>query len=270
MSAVSIIVAVYKNVPALELLLRALQHQSDQRFEVIITEDNDGAPMRECIAAARERCTFAITHLSQPDRGFRKDLALNRAIAASNTDYLVFIDGDCIPHRHFVKAHSTSRRKGFALYGRRVMLSERRTAQAYASLSAPDAARPHTFGIVELWRSGCTRLDCMWYLPFLPQTVTSKSMLIGCNWSIHKQHLIDVNGFDEDFITPGCGEDTEIEGRLLRAGVRLKKVKNHALQYHLHHPENYSDTVPSMQLMAAKRAAGAVFCANGLSQHLTA
>jgi glycosyltransferase involved in cell wall biosynthesis len=268
MSAVSIIIAVYKNIPALDLILRALRHQSEQDFEVIVTEDNDGARMREFIAAARDRYAFPITHVSQADQGFRKDLALNRAVAASNTDYLVFIDGDCIPHRHFVKAHSTSRCEGFALYGRRVMLSPRLTARAYASLSEPEPAPAHTFGLVELWATGSTRLDCMWYLPFLPQTVTSKSMLLGCNWSIHKQHLIEVNGFDEDFITPGCGEDTEIEGRLLLAGVRLKKVKNQALQYHLHHPENYSDTVPSMQLMAEKRAKGAVFCANGLNRHL--
>jgi glycosyltransferase involved in cell wall biosynthesis len=267
-SALSLIIAVYKNIPALDLILRALEHQSEQDFEVIVTEDNDGDAMREFITAAQQRYAFPITHVSQADDGFRKDLALNRAIAATRTDYVIFIDGDCIPHRHFVKAHSENRTEGMALYGRRVMLSAQRTAQAYASLTAPNTGQPHAFSMLSLITSGCQRLDCMWYLPFFPKTVTSKSMLLGCNWSIHKRHLIAVNGFDEDFITPGGGEDTEIEGRLIQSGVLLKKVKYQALQYHLHHTLNYADTEPSQALMARKRAAGLVYCERGLDQHL--
>ncbi len=50
---------------------------------------------------------------------------LNNAVRASRADHIVFIDGDCIPARHFLLDHWNEREEGKVLLGRRVEMSER-------------------------------------------------------------------------------------------------------------------------------------------------
>jgi len=50
---------------------------------------------------------------------------LNKAVMSAKSDYIIFIDGDCIPDDRFVEAHLEAREKGFALSGRRVYLSDK-------------------------------------------------------------------------------------------------------------------------------------------------
>src|SRR5258707_589774 len=67
------------------------------------------------------------TQLWQPDAGFRKNAMLNKAIIASRTDYLIFIDGDCVPHHQFIRDHWMHRKAKSALCGRRVNFSRQIT-----------------------------------------------------------------------------------------------------------------------------------------------
>lgn len=262
MIELSLIIAVYKNIPALDLILRGVAQQSFKHFEVIIAEDNEGDEMKNFIQNAQNQYSFPIKHISQQDNGFQKDKALNKSVAVSESDYLVFIDGDCIPHKHFLKAHFIHREEGFALFGRRVMLSPTLTQELYKTRNL------NSLNIFNLIKSQSQRLDTAWYLPFLPPKIQTTTGIWGCNWSIHKKHIIEVNGFDEDYVLPGYGEDTDIEWRLLKKGICLKKIKNAAIQYHLYHKENYSDTLINEKIMLEKQAKGHYFCENGLSKYL--
>ena len=273
----SLIIAVYKNIAALELIFDTLSLQSFKNFEVIVAEDNDDAVMKMFIAAAGQKYFFPIRHVSQPDIGFRKTRALNAALKLSQTEYIVFIDGDCLLHRHFLKQHYLLRDQHIALFGRRVMLSEKISREILAhendytrQVLATDKKSDYTATIklptlFSLLTTGCERLDAALYLPFMPTPIVRNSGIWGCNWSIHKKDLCAVNGFDEDYVAAGIGEDTDIEWRLKKNGVQLKKIKFHALQYHLYHPENYSNTTINEQLMAKKIAEGSFFCKNGIN-----
>ena len=55
MPYLSLIVAVYKNIPALDLILRGLEQQSFRDFEVLVAEDNDGADMAHFIKNAQKQ-----------------------------------------------------------------------------------------------------------------------------------------------------------------------------------------------------------------------
>ena len=44
-----------------------------------------------------------------------------------------------------------------------------------------------------------------------------------------------LNGFDERYLAPTVGEDTELEWRAGMAGIKIKSVRNLAIQYHLYH-----------------------------------
>ena len=48
---------------------------------------------------------MTINHFWHEDDGFRKSIILNQAIAASNSEHIIQIDGDSIIHKNFVKDH---------------------------------------------------------------------------------------------------------------------------------------------------------------------
>lgn len=256
----TVIIAVYKNIPFLDIVLQGLARQSCTDFEVIVAEDNDAKNMSDFVIAARKQYTFPIQHVSQPDNGFRKCAILNSAIRVSQADYLIFIDGDCIPHRHFVAAHIASMQPNVAVYGRRVMLSEQLTNK----LTSDRHLAKLTF--LNLFRYRCQRLDAAWYLPFLPARHVAKTGIWGCNWSIHKSAMLAINGFDEDYTAAGIGEDTDLEWRLQAIGVQLQYVKFRAIQYHLYHAPNYADTTANEALLAQKKIKNQVKCPNGLRE----
>ena len=62
-----------------------------------------------------------------------------------------------------------------------------------------------------------------------------KRGLLGCNFSIHKKDLLSINGFDERYEAPSIGEDTDIQYRLEKIGIRIASLNNIAVQYHLYH-----------------------------------
>jgi hypothetical protein len=64
-----------------------------------------------------------------------------------------------------------------------------------------------------------------------------------------------VGGFDEQYNEPGIGEDTDINWRLEQCGIYTLQIKNHAIQYHLYHPENYSNTAKMESILAQKKLA---------------
>ena len=121
--ASSIIISVYKDDVALRLILDSLLQQSSTDFEIIVSEDCQSETIKQCIAEYSDS-TFSIMHLNQADDGFRKNIALNRAIQASNSQHLIFIDGDCVPHPDFVAAHQRYIGVGIAATGRRLELGE--------------------------------------------------------------------------------------------------------------------------------------------------
>ncbi|HXO75095.1 MAG TPA: glycosyltransferase, partial [Puia sp.] len=101
----SVIVAFYKNIPFLDMIFKGLNKQTYTDFEVIIAEDDDAAATVEFLKEQSALLPFPILHVSQKDDGFRKDEILNKAVIAATGEFLVFLDGDCIPHRRLLKEY---------------------------------------------------------------------------------------------------------------------------------------------------------------------
>ncbi|MCK9480840.1 MAG: glycosyltransferase [Bacteroidia bacterium] len=240
------IISVYKNMDALELILQSLANQQlEGSFEVIIAEDNDSPQMRERVVEWKSQFPFSLLHVSHADRGFRKCVILNQAVLASNAPYLIFVDGDCICHPKFIAAHLKYQQGKCVVYGRRAMLSKKFTEYLYKTRKMP----PYSF--VKLWLSGCSRLDAALYLPLVKPE--NKKGFWGHNWSIQKTDLMMVHGFDEQYTQPGIGEDTDIEWRLEQFGVKFLRVKNLAVQYHLWHNLNYQSTTDMESVLTSKK-----------------
>ncbi|MFK8046106.1 MAG: glycosyltransferase, partial [Crocinitomicaceae bacterium] len=257
--AISLIVSYYKNLPNLQLILEGLILQSVQDFELIVAEDDDSEETIAFIEKAKTKCSFPIQHISQEDKGFRKNRILNRAIIASKHELLVFIDGDCIPHKHFIRSYQQANAKNAILSGRRVMLSEKISRKMLNKLKLTHLKFP------ALLFSGSKKNKEGVYFPWFKLSFKKRGLL-GCNWGALKSNLEMVNGFDEDYTSPGVGEDVDIEWRLKEHGLKLKSMKNKAIVYHLYHKRSYGEdqVAENYQLLASKKAKDQIVCLRGL------
>lgn len=236
----SLIIAVYNKPDNLRMVFAALERQSLPGFEVLIADDGSGPEIRDVVDAVRSRGIFPVTHLWHEDRGWRKNTMLNNAIRAAATDYLVFIDGDCLPSRHFLLDHWNERKAGRVLLGRRVETSERWSEEL--TLEGVRSGEFERFGwneLSDMLRGKSLRVEDGVRIPSaLLRSVllrTAEGML-GSNFSVWKRDLMTVNGFDELYDGPGCGEDSDLQYRLSLIGVRGKSLRNLAIEYHIWHP----------------------------------
>ena len=238
---ISLVIAVYNKPDILRLVLAACARQSFRDFEIIVADDGSGPRVREVIEDARRRWHLTIMHLWHEDSGWRKNAMLNNAIRAAGSSHLVFIDGDCIPGRKFLQDHYREREERKALLGRRVETSKRWSETLTEELIT--SGRFERYGWEE-WMDGlrgdALRIEDGIRIPqaWLRRLLLRKARgMLGSNFSVAKEHLLAINGFDELYNGPGCGEDSDIEYRLSLIGVTGKSLRNLAIQYHVWHPQ---------------------------------
>jgi cellulose synthase/poly-beta-1,6-N-acetylglucosamine synthase-like glycosyltransferase len=263
----SLIISVYNKVDYVELVLAGLSRQSNKNFEVIFADDGSDEKMKRFINAYKQSASFSIRHLWQEDIGFRKNKILNDAIRSATSEYLIFIDGDCIPHKYFIEAHIKERKTNHVLCGSRLMLSERVSQR----LTKVDVLAGKLEGInmklvLDALKGNASRLEEGIYLgaKFLRKGRNVKSArILGSNFSLEKYLMEKINGFDEDYKGPGLGEDSDIQFRLNLLGIQFKSVRNYAILYHMYHPKTIEST-DNQKTFIEKKLLNQAFCKNGL------
>ena len=260
--AVSLVISYYKNIPNLDLILEGLNRQSVMEFEVIIAEDDANDETIQHINNVRPNYAFDIVHLNQKeDLGFRKNMMLNKAIAVAKHELMVFIDGDCIPHLHFIKSYLNVDPTNAILSGRRVMLGERISKTMLEKKALVNLSFP------ALLFSGSEKIKEGIYFPYFKLSFKQRGLL-GCNWGVLKSNLEMVNGYDEDYESPGVGEDVDIEWRLQANGLKTISVKNKAIVYHIYHRRSYTEdkVAENYEKLEGKKQKDQIVCLNGLQK----
>ncbi len=241
MPAASIIISVYNRIDFLRLVLAGFEIQTEQDFEIIISDDGSGADFVKELNRIMDASPMNIRHNRHEDLGFRKNRILNESIRLAASDYLIFTDGDCIPHPAFVAEHLQNKEQGICLAGRRVDLSGNITR-----LLTPENIKK---GILQ-----STGMKCRMFSEYLRMRLfhvmngvyfknkllrkfsnRKERGLLGANFSLHKVDMMAINGFDERYTTATYGEDSDVELRLRLHGIRLRTVLNIAVQYHCYH-----------------------------------
>ena len=240
-------VAVYNKPRELLMCLEGYRRQSfvqksPQDFQLILADDGSGPEIEEIFTKFSREVPFQTTFIRQEHQGWGKIRMLNWAALECRAESIIFTDGDCVAHKHFVQSHFESSHQRKVACGRRVDVLERATEK----LTLEDV------------RSG-TMESPLWLLKnmiqyeidfgeqgfFLPNWVAKrvpffsknpKPTLVGSNFSIRKKWLLDLNGFDETYSKPGYGEDTDLERRLGMIGLDLEWITYRAIQFHLWHP----------------------------------
>lgn len=265
---VSLIISVYKNVESLRTVLEGLTFQTSSDFEVVISEDGESGEMKTFIE--QYSGPWDIVHVTQPDKGWRKNQALNNAIRKSTGSYLIFIDGDCVLHHKFIEHHVRYAATERILAGKRVKLGP-----AFSELFSKDIRnlllleKRVTNERKAMREDGVKFYEEAFYfspegwLRFIPM-LRKMTQLKGCNMSFFREAIEKINGFDEDYKLPAIGEDIDLTWRFQGIGYQLFSLRNLAVQYHLYHKEGWSDQSENQAMMKRKQEAGEFVCKNGL------
>jgi glycosyltransferase involved in cell wall biosynthesis len=263
----SLIISVYRDVAKLRCILETLKLQTHQNFEIVVSEDGEDpkmASLLEPYIAGSNR----VQHLTQPDKGFRKNRALNSAVRNAQSDYLIFIDGDCVPHPCFVSAHLKQSEPLKICAGRRVELgpvfSDRLINRPDYVVVLADNWR-YLIRIAAIVRDSGKNPESGLFSPLLHGLKRSSPLsIVGCNFSCSKRSLQVVNGFNEDFESPGLGEDSDIEWRMKRAGFYTKNVKFLTPLFHLHHSRSYQVSQANLTIYNQSKSEDQWRCVRGL------
>lgn len=253
----SLIISIYKNTQALKAVLDSLKRQTEQDIEVILSEDGNDAQMAAFIASYD--FPWPIQHLTQPDEGWRKEKALNKAVVAAKNDWLIFIDGDCVLHPRFIEYHVRYQQRGIMLAGKRVKLNSELSERCMKGEKL--CLFPYLFA-----HRGCRYVEEAFYCKSAEWLRRKVKHLVGSNMSMSRADLIAINGFDENYVLPATGEDYDIEWRMIANGCKIVSLRNLAVQYHLYHKENWHDQKENMVYCRKVQAQNKIYCEKGIKQ----
>lgn len=269
---VSLIIAVYKDIKSLSLIINALKLQTYKNFEVIIAEDGENIQMREYVSTISG---LDIKHTTQEDIGVRKARSQNNGIIASSGEYLIFIDGDCVPYTTFIEAHVALAEKGKVLSGRRVNLSESLTQKIKAGTLDTLDIEKRLYKYIGLafeknskYEYGVYLSPTGWLYSLLAKLRKRNTSILGCNFSCFREDMIALNGFDEGYGETSLSDDTDLDWRFRAYGLKIKSCKNVANQFHLWHPYNERDIGSFYwEKMVRNKEKNSYVCQEGLSTH---
>ncbi|WP_073212286.1 glycosyltransferase family 2 protein [Massilia sp. CF038] len=269
---ISVVITTYNRPDALTAVVQACFAQSDTNFEIIIADDGSTANTQACIDALKARSPVPLQHVWQPDNGFRAAMARNRGTLAARGDYIVFLDGDCVPQRDFIAQHRKLARPGFLVSGSRVLLSEALTGRILSEqIDLPAASAWQKL----LWRLRGDFNKVLQVLLRWPDLGRESRRFTwrrikSCNLGVWRADLDAVDGFDESFLGWGH-EDSDLVVRLYNAGIMRKDGAFATEVFHLWHREAKRDQASSNRSVVLERAAAkTVLATQGLRSHRAA
>ena len=241
-SDVSVIFSTFQQPEWLRKALCGFASQTQTDFEIVVADDGSGEETAQVIRSARKRAGLRIEHIWQADSGFRKCRVLNKAIVRARGDYLIFTDGDCIPHPEFVARHLELAEPGRFLSGGLLRLplglshniqpDDISSGRAFSASWLSGLGMPVTYKLLKL-NAG------LGFGALLDRVSPATAGWNGHNASGWKSDILQANGFDERM--GYGGEDRELGERLENAGIRGKRIRHRVTCLHLDHPRGYVD-----------------------------
>jgi len=258
----SVIVTTYNRPDALGKVLDALRDQSRPPDEVIVADDGSGPDTEVEISGRISGSPFLLHHVWQEDMGFRAAHIRNMAIRKASGDYIVLLDGDCIPSRRFLEDHLALAGAGFFIQGKRVLVS-RRLSPGFFYGDANSLPRLFRY----LLSGDISNSHHLIRMPMFPASLSRRMKGIkSCNMGLFRKDLIAVNGFNQDFVGWGR-EDSELAVRLYRYGLKRKEHPFMCACFHLWHVENDREKLETNdELLRETIESNEYFCSNGIVQ----
>src|SRR5690606_11498106 len=250
-----------------EMCFQSILNQTVMPDEIIIADDGSGDQTRHVIDRWKKKVSVPIQHVWHEDKGFQLSQIRNKAIARSNSPYIVQIDGDVILNPHFIRDHKNIARPHTLVTGSRVNLSE-----TFSKIILKKGKLPSNAEIQKNSRDYLNSLR----LPFLTNFLASRyktkgkyrDFTRGCNMAFWKDDMIKVNGYNED-MTGWGSEDKELVARMINAGFEKKFLKFSGIVYHIWHPfASRSKETVNDQIYKQTVCESVKFVPNGIDKYI--
>jgi glycosyltransferase involved in cell wall biosynthesis len=234
---IAVLVSTYQRAQHLRkcLISLACQQGVHGRFEVIVTDDGSCDETESVVDEFARDADIPVKFTTHAHHDFQLGRCRNEGVAATQSPYLLFTDGDCVLPPDHLRHHLAFRRPRVVIAGDcyrldqatsdRVTVESIRNGTCFQSVATRERLRLMMKG-VRAWG--------YYYLrkPLLPR-------LTGNNIGVWREDFEAVNGFDENFVGWGL-EDRDLQRRLWQTGVRCMSILGYTATCHLWHP-----TVPS-------------------------
>lgn len=239
----SVIFSTYNSEEWLEKVIWGFSVQTTKDFEIIIADDGSREATKNLIEKYKAELDIPIIHVWQEDNGFQKCKILNKAILKTQSDYLLFTDGDCIPRKDFVAQHLKHQEEGYFLSGGYFKLP----LSISKLISFENIRKQDCFSIRWLTKNGLkysfklsklTKINL--FAQFMNWITPTKKTFNGHNTSCFKTDLLAVNGFNEEMQYGGL--DREVGERLFNLGIQAKQIRYSAVCIHLDHKRSYKSS----------------------------
>ncbi len=257
-----LLISTYNWPEALDSVLRSIALQTLLPDEILIADDGSGQQTKSVIERFRKGQTLPVKHIWQEDNGFRKSAILNKSVAATEADYIIQIDGDCIPHPDFIKDHIAGIEENTFLYGSRVNIKPEAIQKAL-TMKIPRFT---------LLSTSINNKSRNLRIPIFQKLYSPKSRFSsktrGCNLSYWRKDYIAVNGYNETM--EGWGrEDSEFVLRLLNNKVKGKRLRYGGIVYHIFHPEKSKEFLERNSEIQDRTIKEQIkWCENGVDKYL--
>ncbi|MDD9156001.1 glycosyltransferase family 2 protein [Aliivibrio sp. S4TY2] len=226
----TLIITTYNWKEALKSVLDSVLRQTELPDEVVIADDGSRQDTIDMVAEYQFLFPVPLIHSWHEDNGFQLSMSRNKAIAKASGDYLIMIDGDIVLPPSFVQSHKQSAKKGWFVQGGRVL-----TEEGFSKKIMHENAVPTIFSSGIRNRKNCITS------PFLSRIFSyernNDKATRGCNMAFWRDDVIEVNGFNQEFVGWGR-EDSEFVLRMLNSKKRRLYLKFAGVGYHLYHKEN--------------------------------
>jgi glycosyltransferase involved in cell wall biosynthesis len=223
---VSLLITTFSRPEALNLVLESVMRQSRAPDEVVVCDD--GSSVETTMLVRLWERKLPIRYAWQPDRGFRAARSRNLGVFNSSTNYLVWLDGDCLLPPRFLENHLQLARPGYLVAGGRHLLSNTETQKLLAGVLRVENAFSH-------WKFRSVSMGVLRDLrPEIWEAVRT------CNVGLYRHDLEAIGGFDEAYIGWGR-EDSDFVVRLIHQGMKVRSGRLAACVAHLHHSERSRD-----------------------------
>ena len=232
--SVSVVISTYNNPAGLRMCLLGMMSQTVLPDQIIIADDGSDQAGYDFLTEA-PFSSLPIEKVWHPDHGWQKNLILNIAVRHCHGDYLIFCDGDTIPRSDFIESHLRHARPKTFLSASAIDVPK----HVYKTFTDLHITKNQIFKrsfLTRVWPEAnkhSLRLEPRSLEQTLNLITWRYCVLRGANFSLWRNDIESVNGFDESY---GYGsEDRELGVRLRNSGVASRWLKFSLMQLHLSH-----------------------------------
>lgn len=193
---ISVVICTYNRAELIKGAVETLAGQDFEKtaYEVIVVDDGGTDNTSEVVCGIKTDANIRYFKRPHISRAAARNFGINQA----NGEYILFVDDDILAPSNLLSRHLEHLEKGGKIVVRGPVVNT-----PHYDLTLNDGAKLQDY---------------------------SMAFFCTCNASVNKKVLLDIGGFDEDFIDYGW-EDTELGLRLRNLGYKVKFDTN-AVVYH--------------------------------------